>query len=116
MRGTVPGIGMPGVDGMTARSLAEQAVQRRGRLHGWVPAGQAERVLREPLDHGGFDSRAELSAVVESLASLDRDGMVPLQLLDGLTAIAERAPLRAQVVVPVHADCHWATGSHSAGT
>jgi aminoglycoside phosphotransferase (APT) family kinase protein len=28
-------------------------------------------------------------------------------LLDGLTAIADRAPLRARTVVPVHADCHW---------
>jgi thiamine kinase-like enzyme len=32
---------------------------------------------------------------------------MPRHLLDGLTAIAERAPLRARSVVPVHADCHW---------
>ena len=29
------------------------------------------------------------------------------RLIDGLTAIADRAPLAAQTVVPVHADCHW---------
>jgi hypothetical protein len=32
---------------------------------------------------------------------------VSARLRSGLTAIAERAPLRAQVTVPVHADCHW---------
>jgi Phosphotransferase enzyme family len=38
---------------------------------------------------------------------LDRDGIMPRHLLDGLTAIAERAPRHARAVVPVHADCHW---------
>ena len=28
-------------------------------------------------------------------------------LIDGLRAIADRAPLTAQTDVPVHADCHW---------
>jgi aminoglycoside phosphotransferase (APT) family kinase protein len=32
---------------------------------------------------------------------------MPRHLLDGLTAIAQRAPLHARAVVPVHADCHW---------
>lgn len=32
---------------------------------------------------------------------------MPRPLLDGLTAIAERAPRHARAVVPVHADCHW---------
>lgn len=105
--GTSPGMGMPGVDGVTARSLAQEAVQRLHRLHSWTPAGDAERVLREPLDHGGFTSQAALFTEVENLAALDRPATIPRRLIDGLTAIAERAPLRARAVVPVHADCHW---------
>ncbi len=42
-----------------------------------------------------------------NLAALDQGGLVSARLLDGLTAIAERAPTRAQITVPVHADCHW---------
>lgn len=105
--GTAPGMGMPGVDGVTAHLLAQEAVQRLGGLHGWVPAGPAGQTLGEPLDHGGFVSQAALFAEVENLAALDRHGTVPRHLLGGLTAIAERAPLRARAVVPVHADCHW---------
>jgi hypothetical protein len=105
--GAAPGMGMPGVDGVTARLLAEDAVQRLGGLHSWIPAGQAGQTLREPLDHGGFVSQALLLAGIENLAAVDRDGVVAVRLLDGLRAIAERAPLRARTVVPVHADCHW---------
>ena len=105
--GTAPGMGMPGVDRGTARLLAEEAVQRLGGLHSWLPAGHAEQTLGEPLDHGGFVSQAALLAEVENLAAQDRDGIVPRHLLDGLTAIAERAPLHARTFVPVHADCHW---------
>ncbi|WP_326810855.1 hypothetical protein OIE62_25870 [Streptomyces scopuliridis] len=105
--GAAPGMGMHGVDGLTARLLAEEAVQRLHRLHNWMPAGHAEQTLREPLEHGGFVSQAALLAEVENLAALDRHGIIPRQLLDGLTAIAERAPLHARAVVPVHADCHW---------
>jgi hypothetical protein len=90
-----------------ARLLAEEAVQRLGALHSWMAAGQAGQTLREPLDHGGFVSQAALAAGIESLAALDRDGTVPRRLLDGLMAIAERAPLQARTAVPVHADCHW---------
>lgn len=100
-------MGMPGVDAVTARMLAADAVQRLGGLHGWMPAGRAEQTLGEPLDHGGFVSQAALFAGIENLAALDRDGIVSRHLLDGLTAVAERAPLRARAVVPVHADCHW---------
>jgi aminoglycoside phosphotransferase (APT) family kinase protein len=107
VRGTAPGMGMPGVDSVTARLLAEQAVQRLGGLHSWMPAGHAGQTLGGPLDHGGFVSRDALFAEVENLAALDRDGIVSRHLLDGLTAIAERAPLHARAVVPVHADCHW---------
>jgi aminoglycoside phosphotransferase (APT) family kinase protein len=105
--GAAPGIGMPGVDGATARALAEEAVQQLDRLHRWTPAGDADQTLREPLDHGGFTSRAALFAVIEDLTALDRHGAIPRHLLDGLTAIAERAPLQARAAVPVHADCHW---------
>jgi hypothetical protein len=101
--GTAPGMGMPGVDGVTARLLAEQAVERLGGLH----AGRAEQTLGEPLDHGGFVSQAALCAGIENLAARDRDGIVSRHLLDGLTEVAERAPLHARAVVPVHADCHW---------
>ncbi|WP_407835667.1 phosphotransferase [Streptomyces sp. DSM 116496] len=105
--GSAPGMGMPGVDGSTARALAEEAVERLGRLHGWVPAGRADRTLREGLDHGGFTGRAALLAEIERLTAADRHGTVPPRLLDGLRTIAERAPLHARAVVPVHADCHW---------
>jgi hypothetical protein len=105
--GAAPGIGMPGVDVVTARLLAEEAVRRLDSLHSWLPSGHAEQTLREPLDHGGFVGQAALFAEVENLATLDRNGIVPRHLLDGLTAIAERAPLHAPAVVPVHADCHW---------
>ncbi|WP_329116583.1 phosphotransferase family protein [Streptomyces sp. NBC_01465] len=105
--GAAPGMGMPGVDRATARSWAEEAVQRLDLLHKWTPSSDIEQLLREPLDHGGFTGRAAFSADVENLAALDREGFVPRRLLDGLTAIAERAPLHARAVVPVHADCHW---------
>jgi hypothetical protein len=105
--GTAPGMGLPGADGVTARLLAEQAVQRLGRLHSWLPAGHAEQTLKEPLDHGGFVSQAALRTEIDALAAVDKDGFVPRHLIDGLAAIAERAPPHARVVVPVHADCHW---------
>ena len=35
--GTAPGMGMPGVDSMTARLLAEEAVQQLGGLHSGCP-------------------------------------------------------------------------------
>ena len=105
--GAAPGIGMPGTDGVTARLLAEQAVQRLNALHCWTPASHAGQTLREPLDHGGFVSRAALLAGIADLTAVNRDGTVPHRLLDGLAAIAERAPLHARAIVPVHADCHW---------
>ncbi|MCX4782358.1 phosphotransferase family protein [Streptomyces sp. NBC_01264] len=105
--GTAPSMGMPGVDGATARALAEQAVERLGRLHAWVPQGEADRTLRETLDHGGFTGRAAFLAEIEGLAERDRHGTVPTHLLDGLRAIARDAPPHARTAVPVHADCHW---------
>ncbi|MEH1017835.1 phosphotransferase [Micromonospora sp. CPCC 206060] len=107
MPGTSPGMGMPGVDGSTARLLAEQAVQRLDALHRWTPTGHAEQTLAEAIDHGGFVSQAALIAEIENLAVLDRHGIIPRHVLDGLTAIAKRAPLHARAIVPVHADCHW---------
>lgn len=103
--GTAPGMGLPGVDGPTARSLAEQAVERLDVLHRWSPPGEALAVLQESLDHGGFAGRSALLAEIEALAGLGP--AVAPDLLDGLAAIADRAPSRAQSVVPVHADCHW---------
>jgi aminoglycoside phosphotransferase (APT) family kinase protein len=105
--GAAPGMGMPGIDEATARQLAEEAVQRLKGMHSWIPAGQAEQTLRDILDHGGFVNQAALSSEIEQLAALDRDGFIPRPLFHGLVAIAERAPLQAQAVVPVHADCHW---------
>jgi hypothetical protein len=46
-------------------------------------------------------------AEIENLAAVDQHGIVPRQLLDGLMAIAEHAPLPPRTAVPVHADCHW---------
>lgn len=105
--GSAPGMGMPGVDRETAQLLAADAVRRLGALHSWTPSGPAEHTLREPLDHGGFVGRAALLAEIDNLAALDTGGTVPRRLLDGLMAIADRAPLAAQAVIPVHADCHW---------
>lgn len=105
--GVALGMGLPGTDAITARPLAEQAVQRLGKLHSWMPVSQARQTLSEPLDHGGFVSQAGLFAEIESLAARNRDGTVPGYLIDGLIAIAERAPPRARAAVPVHADCHW---------
>ncbi|MGW1773996.1 phosphotransferase [Streptomyces sp. NPDC002104] len=107
--GTAPGMGLPGVDGATARALAVEAVERLGRLHAWVPEAQADGTLGETLDHGGFTGRAALLAEIERLAECDREGRaaVPPRLLDGLRAIAQDAPERARTAVPVHADCHW---------
>jgi aminoglycoside phosphotransferase (APT) family kinase protein len=82
-------------------------VRRLGELHRWIPAGHAEQTLREPLDHGGFVSRAALLADIDDLAALDQADLVSARLLSGLRAIAERAPLLARTTVPVHADCHW---------
>ncbi|MDQ3579540.1 MAG: aminoglycoside phosphotransferase family protein [Actinomycetota bacterium] len=107
MPGTAPGMGMPGVDRATARLLAEQAVKRLNSLHNWTPVGHAKQTLAETIDHGGFVTQALLVAEIENLAALNRNGIIPRHVLDGLTAIAERAPLRARTVVPVHADCHW---------
>jgi aminoglycoside phosphotransferase (APT) family kinase protein len=64
-------------------------------------------MLRDTLCHGGFVSWASPFTEIERLAALDRDGIMPRHLLDGLMAIAERAPLYARAVEPVHADCHW---------
>lgn len=105
--GTAPGMGLPGVDGATARPLAQAAVERLCGLHSWTPQGRAAQTLREPLDHGGFAGRAALFAEIDSLAAVNRDGTVPPHLVDGLLAIAARAPMQAAATVPVHADCHW---------
>jgi hypothetical protein len=105
--GAAPGMGMPGVDGVTARLLAEQAVWRLARLHSWMPASHAGQTLRQPLEHGGFVGQTALFAGIESLTTVDMDGTVPRRLVDGLMAIAEHAPPRADSSVPVHADCHW---------
>lgn len=102
--GTAPGMGLPGVTAAAARSLAEQAVERLRTLHAWVPPREADRVLREPLGHGGFLDRDTLLDGIGRLAS---DGRLTGPVLAGLTAIATQAPPRASVDVPVHADCHW---------
>jgi hypothetical protein len=82
-------------------------VQRLETLHRWTPAGAVAEILSERLDHGGFVDQAALVAKLESLATLNRAGIIPRPLLDGLMRVAESAPSRALVDVPVHADCHW---------
>jgi len=105
--GTTPGMGLVGVDRVTAGQWAQQAVQQLQRLHDWTPAGQTAAILQESLDHGGFVGRSQLLGEIQSLRDLDGGGIVPRQVLDGLTAIADRAPEYAEAIVPVHADCHW---------
>jgi aminoglycoside phosphotransferase (APT) family kinase protein len=51
--------------------------------------------------------RAALIENVERIAAAGADSVVSPALLDGLMAIAQRAPLRARADVPVHADCDW---------
>ena len=102
MPGATPGMDLPGVDEATARSLAEQAVQRLGTLHGWTPPASVRLTLAEELDDGGFAGRAPLAALIEKLPAA-----VPSVLLDGLAALAESAPAHVNRSVPVHADSHW---------
>ena len=92
--GTSPGIGMPGVDTVTARVLAEDAVQRLDILHRWTPTRAAEQTLQEPLHHGGFVNQEALLGGIEKLAALNRDGLIPHRLLSGLRGLAKRAPTR----------------------
>jgi hypothetical protein len=102
------------------RALPAGDARRLDGLHRWKPAGHAEQRLREPLDHGGFVSQAALLAEVEDLAALDRDGIVARPLLDGLTAIAERAPHHPSGIDPPAApgarkgpwSCRRRTGRH----
>ncbi|MFC0623398.1 phosphotransferase [Kribbella deserti] len=105
--GVAPGAGLPGVDAETARLLTAQALRRLDLLHGWTPAKEADQVLRQPLDHGGFTGRTDLVDLVERLASVDRDDVVRRPLLDGLRRIAAGAPIGTSTDVPVHADCFW---------
>jgi aminoglycoside phosphotransferase (APT) family kinase protein len=105
--GAAPGAGLPGADAATARSLAEQAVRRLELLHTWTPSKEAEEILRQPLDHGGFVSRIDLIDLVERLVVADHNAVVRRTLLAGLHRIAADAPAYAQADVPVHADCFW---------
>ncbi|ROP28224.1 phosphotransferase family enzyme [Couchioplanes caeruleus] len=115
MAGTALAMGLPGVEAATARSLAEQAVQRLEVLHRWAPSPPARKVLAEPLDHGGLVTKAALLALIDSLATIDRNSVVRPALLKGLTAIADNAPVSASTDTPVHADCHWGNWLASAG-
>jgi Phosphotransferase enzyme family len=107
MPGVSPGMGLPGVDTVTACTLAEEALERLDGMHGWIPMGRIEQTLKEPLDHGGFVGQVDLFAALECLKERDRLNIVGSHLLDGLAGIAARAPLRAMASIPVHADCHW---------
>ncbi len=109
--GVSPGMDLPGVDVETACSLAAQAVRRLGVLHSWVPGPEAERILRDPLDHGGFINRAGLFALIEGISAVLTDDVVA-----GLSRIAEGAPMHAGEAVPVHADSHWGNWLAADGT
>ena len=100
--GASPGVGLPGADAATAHRWAEQAVHLLNDLHTWVPRGEAERTLRESPVHEGFVGRAALVTEIERI-----EAVVPRPLLDGLMAIARRAPLGTSADVPVHADGDW---------
>lgn len=105
--GVALGMGLPGVDANTARSLAAQAVQRLDLLHDWRPPDDVAQILRQPLNHGGFASQGGLLSLIERLVATDRDQIVDRVLIDGLFTVAEGAPLEARTDVPVHADCYW---------
>jgi len=105
--GVTPGAGLPGVDVATARSLAEQAMERLAVLHRWRPPDDVAEILRQPLDHGGFTTRDELLGLVEQLVAADRHRVVDRALVHGLVSVAEGAPRAARTDVPVHADCYW---------
>jgi aminoglycoside phosphotransferase (APT) family kinase protein len=98
---------LPGVQASTARRWAEQAVRRLNDLHQWKPTDDAEQALKESPAHEGFVGRATLVEDVERITAARHGALVPRSLLDGLMAIAQRAPLRARADVPVHADCDW---------
>jgi hypothetical protein len=105
--GAPPGIDLPGADAATARRWAEQAVRRLDDLHAWTPTGAADQALRNSPVHEGFTSRAALITEVDGIVAADRDTAVPRPLIDGLTTIAEHAPVHVRAEVPVHADCDW---------
>jgi Phosphotransferase enzyme family len=107
MPGTSPGPGLTGVDAVTARRWAEQAVQRLNELHNWAPTRDAVQMLRESPVHEGLVSRAALINDIECIAATSRDGAIPRHLIDGLIAIADRASPHLRADVPVHADCDW---------
>jgi hypothetical protein len=107
MPGARPGVDLPGVDAATARRWAEQAVRRLDDLHTWTPTGAAEQALKESPVHEGFTGRSALITEIDGVLAADRDTVIPRPLIDGLTAIAENAPLYAEADVAVHADCDW---------
>jgi hypothetical protein len=90
--GATPGMGLVGVDQVTARQWAQQAVRHLQRLHDWTPSDQTATVLRQSLDHGGFIGRSQLLSDIENVRDLDDGEVLPRQILDALTAIADRAP------------------------
>lgn len=59
--GAAPGMGLPGVDGATARLLAEQAVQRLGGLHNWTPWAKPSKPCASPLTMAGSSARQRCS-------------------------------------------------------
>jgi len=100
--GVSPGVGLPAVDAVTARRLAGRAVRMLEDLHTWTPRGDAERTLRESPVHEGFVGRDALVTQIERI-----EAVVPRHLIDGLMAIARRAPRHTTADVPVHADGDW---------
>ncbi len=107
MPGTPGRPGLPDVDAATARHWADQAVRRLTDLHSWIPTAVAKSALRAFPPHEGFVSRSKFLSDVECIRTADRDALMPRKLLDGLVAIAQRAPEQAQADVPVHADGDW---------
>ncbi len=107
MPGAPPGRDLPGADATTAHRWAEQAVRRLNDLHAWTPTGTAEQALKQSPVHEGFTGRAALITEIDGVLNADRDAVIPRPLIDGLTAIAENAPMSAGADVPVHADCDW---------
>ncbi|SDP56359.1 Phosphotransferase enzyme family protein [Klenkia soli] len=102
--GSAPGIDLPTADETSVRRWAVQAIGMLDLLHGWQPDDDAGRILGDGVDDGSFAGRAPLEQDIDALSAT---GILSDRTVDGLAAVAARAPRRRRSDVPVHADCHW---------
>jgi hypothetical protein len=87
---TAPGVGTPGVDSVTARLLAEEAVRRLGGLHSWTPRAAHSRRWENLLTTVGSPVGPRCS---------------PRLSTSPPPTATESCPVISST--EVHADCHW---------